>query len=108
MSFEATGWAWNLKLPPIPKLVLLHFANSHNGDTGVCFLDIQIIAEKCMVSEEEMEEALIFLKSKNIISEKTNDNGEMSIEAQDERKEYEEEGIYKEIVLNLYISKEGQ
>src|SRR5664279_2074575 len=50
MSLKVTTWAWAVRLPPTPKLVLMALADEAD-DRGFCFPSQKHIADKCNISE---------------------------------------------------------
>ena len=45
----AMNWAWQQKLSPTPKLILMALADAAN-DFGVCWPNVSTVATKCCVS----------------------------------------------------------
>ncbi len=54
MSIRAMNWAWEQKIAPAPKLILMALADSAN-DSDECWPGISFIAEKCCVSERTVQ-----------------------------------------------------
>lgn len=57
MSIKAMNWAWEQKLPPSSKLILMSLADAAD-DTGECWPRVRIIAEKCCTSERTVQRVL--------------------------------------------------
>ena len=58
MSHKATNWAFNQRLKPAPKMILMYLADAHNGISGWCFPSIKRIADGCMLSESSIHKHL--------------------------------------------------
>lgn len=51
------NWAWEQKLPPNSKLILMSLADAAD-DTGTCWPRVRIIADKCCTSERTVQRVL--------------------------------------------------
>ena len=49
MSIAAMNWAWEQKLKPTPKLILMALADAAN-ECGICWPSVSTLADKCCVS----------------------------------------------------------
>lgn len=54
MSIRAMNWAWEQKMAPTPKLILMALADSAN-DSDECWPGIPFIAVKCCVSQRTVQ-----------------------------------------------------
>lgn len=69
MSLIAYTWAWNQRgLDPTAKLVLMHLADAHNGQSCQCNPRIDRIAEYCEVSTRTVQRHLQGLRDRGLIS----------------------------------------
>ncbi len=67
MSFDATGWAFYLRgVPHSPKILLLELADCHNPDYG-CFAGRDYLADRCEVSDNNLEELIVYLEEAALI-----------------------------------------
>ena len=57
MSIRAMNWAWDQRLGPSAKLILLALADDAD-DSGQCWPAVRRIAGKCLVSERTVQRAL--------------------------------------------------
>lgn len=62
MSIRYMRWAWDLKLSPVPKLVLLKLTDNAN-DSGCCFPSIVLISRQCCIGERSVQRAIAELVS---------------------------------------------
>ena len=69
MSIRAMNWAWEQKLVPTPKLILMAIADSAN-DYGECWPGIRFIASKCCVSERTVQRSIQKFEASGLISKK--------------------------------------
>ena len=67
MSHEATNWAFEIKLPPAQKMVLLALANCHNPNHG-CFPSQEYICEITCMSDKTVRRHLNVLEGMGLIS----------------------------------------
>lgn len=68
MSMDAMKWAWDQKLPPARKVVLLYLADSHNGSTRRCFPAVRRICGHSGLSDGYVREQLTFLEQAGLIT----------------------------------------
>lgn len=57
MSIKAMNWAWEQRLPPNSKLILMALADAAD-EVGQCWPRVRIIAEKCCTSERTVQRVL--------------------------------------------------
>lgn len=57
MSIKAMNWAWDQKLPPNSKLILMAIADAADEE-GDCWPKVKTIAKKCGVSERTVQRVL--------------------------------------------------
>ena len=67
MSIKAMNWAWEQKLPPSSKLILMAIADAADED-GDCWPKVKTIAKKCGVSDRTVQRVLKEFISDNLIS----------------------------------------
>lgn len=68
MSLYALSWAFEQKLPPNEKIVLLALADCENGETLRCDPKQSYIAEKASVSERQVRAMLVSLEERGLIA----------------------------------------
>lgn len=51
------NWAWEQKLPPVPKLILMALADNAD-DHGYCWPKMKTIAAKCSTSERTIQRTI--------------------------------------------------
>lgn len=57
MSIKAMNWAWEQRLPPNSKLILMALADAAD-EVGQCWPRVRVIAEKCCTSERTVQRVL--------------------------------------------------
>lgn len=57
MSIKAMNWAWEQRLPPNSKLILMALADAAD-EVGQCWPRVRLIAEKCCTSERTVQRVL--------------------------------------------------
>ncbi|PRE43859.1 helix-turn-helix domain-containing protein [Burkholderia multivorans] len=57
MSIKAMNWAWEQRLPPNSKLILMALADAAD-EVGQCWPRVRLIAEKCCTSERTVQRIL--------------------------------------------------
>ena len=57
MSIRYMKWAWETKLSPVPKLILIKLADNAN-DLGTCYPSISLVSRQCSVSERTVQRAI--------------------------------------------------
>jgi hypothetical protein len=67
MSIKAMNWAWEQKLPPSSKLILMAIADAADED-GDCWPKVKTIAKKCGVSDRTVQRVLKEFIGDNLIS----------------------------------------
>jgi hypothetical protein len=67
MSIKAMNWAWEQKLPPSSKLILMAIADAADEE-GDCWPKVKTIAKKCGVSDRTVQRVLKEFISDNLIS----------------------------------------
>ncbi|WP_439593922.1 helix-turn-helix domain-containing protein [Microbacterium sp.] len=67
MSLYALSWAFEQKLPPNEKIVLLALADCENGETLRCDPKQAYIAERASVSERQVRDMLTALEERGLI-----------------------------------------
>ena len=63
------NWAWDQRLPPNAKLILMALADSAD-DAGECWPRLRTLASKCCVSERTVQRALQQFESTGLLSVK--------------------------------------
>jgi len=66
MSIKAMNWAWEQRLPPNSKLILMALADSADED-GKCWPRVRLIAEKCCASERTVQRVLKELEERGFL-----------------------------------------
>jgi hypothetical protein len=66
MSIRATNWAWQVSLPPAPKLVLLALADIAD-DVGVCWPGQHAIAGKCSIATRTVQRLIAALDGRGLL-----------------------------------------
>ena len=66
MSIKAMNWAWEQKLPPNSKLILMAIADAADED-GDCWPRVKTIAKKCGVSERTVQRVLKDFITSNLL-----------------------------------------
>jgi len=61
MSLKVMTWAWTVRLPPTPKLVLMALADEAD-DRGFCFPSQRHLAEKCNINERSVRRMIALLR----------------------------------------------
>jgi hypothetical protein len=67
MSLYALSWAFEQKLPPNEKIVLLALADCENGETLRCDPKQAYIAERASVSERQVRAMLVSLEERGLV-----------------------------------------
>ncbi|POP69030.1 helix-turn-helix domain-containing protein [Pseudomonas syringae] len=67
MSIKAMNWAWEQKLSPSSKLILMAIADAADEE-GDCWPKVKTIAKKCGVSDRTVQRVLKEFVSGNLIS----------------------------------------
>jgi hypothetical protein len=67
MSLKVMTWAWTLRLPPAPKLVLMALADEAD-DRGFCFPSVHHLANKCSITERSVQRMIRLLASRRYVS----------------------------------------
>ena len=62
----AMNWAWQQRLPPTPKLILMALADAAN-DAGVCWPSIPTVASKCCVSIRTVRRVMKMLGERRLM-----------------------------------------
>lgn len=69
MSLWASNWAMGQKdLTPLSKLVLIHMADCHSGQTGRCEVTVADLADLCGVTDEAVNGSLAELSGVGLIA----------------------------------------
>lgn len=66
MSIKAMNWAWEQRLPPNSKLILMALADSAD-EIGKCWPRVRLIAEKCCASERTVQRVLKELEERGFL-----------------------------------------
>ncbi|WP_425610856.1 helix-turn-helix domain-containing protein [Xanthomonas albilineans] len=66
MSIKAMNWAWEQRLPPNSKLILMALADSAD-EVGKCWPRVRLIAEKCCASERTVQRVLKELEERGFL-----------------------------------------
>jgi hypothetical protein len=61
MSLKVMTWAWTVRLPPTPKLVLMALADEAD-DRGFCFPSQRHLADKCNIDERTVRRMIALLR----------------------------------------------
>lgn len=69
MSIRAMNWAWEQKLAPTPKLILMAIADSAN-DLDECWPGVRFMAGKCCISERTIQRNIQKFETSGLISVK--------------------------------------
>ena len=67
MSLKVITWAWTVRLPPAPKLVLMALADEAD-DRGFCFPSHRHLANKCGISERSVRRMIGLLAADHHLS----------------------------------------
>ena len=68
MSFKATRWAWEVKLPHLQKYVLLALADmASDGEVWECYPSLMTLSDRTSVSRNALIRAITSLKDKGVI-----------------------------------------
>ncbi len=67
MSIRYMNFVWELRLPPVEKLLLLKLADNAS-DLGECYPSIRLVAEQCSVSERTAQRTIKQLKESGYLS----------------------------------------
>src|SRR5450432_2061359 len=67
MSLKVITWAWTVRLPPAPKLVLMARADE-TDDRGFCFPSHRHLANKCSISERSVRRMISLLAADHHLS----------------------------------------
>jgi Helix-turn-helix domain len=67
MSLKVITWAWTVRLPPAPKLVLMALADEAD-DRGFCFPSHRHLANKCSISERSVRRMIGLLAADHHLS----------------------------------------
>ena len=68
MSFKATRWAWEVKLPYLQKYVLLALADmASDGEVWECYPSLMTLSDRTSVSRKALKRAITSLKDKGVI-----------------------------------------
>jgi Helix-turn-helix domain len=67
MSLKVITWAWTVRLPPAPKLVLMALADEAD-DRGFCFPSHHHLAHKCSISERSVRRMIGLLATHHHVS----------------------------------------
>ncbi|HEY2864571.1 MAG TPA: helix-turn-helix domain-containing protein [Casimicrobiaceae bacterium] len=67
MSLKVITWAWTVRLPPAPKLVLMALADEAD-DRGFCFPSHRHVAHKCSISERSVRRMISLLAAHHHVS----------------------------------------
>ncbi len=67
MSLKVITWAWTVRLPPAPKLVLMALADEAD-DRGFCFPSHRHLANKCSISERSVRRMIALLAADHHLS----------------------------------------
>jgi hypothetical protein len=67
MSLKVITWAWTVRLPPAPKLVLMALADEAD-DRGFCFPSHRHLANKCSISERSVRRMISLLAADHHVS----------------------------------------
>ena len=67
MSIKAMNWAWEQKLPPSSKLILMAIADAADEE-GDCWPKVKTIAKKCGVSDRTVQRVLKEFIANGLIS----------------------------------------
>ena len=67
MSLRVITWAWTVRLPPAPKLVLMALADEAD-DRGFCFPSHRHLANKCSISERSVRRMIELLAADHHLS----------------------------------------
>ena len=69
MSFKATRWAWEAKLPYLQKYVLLALADmASEGEVWECYPSLMTLSDRTSVSRKALKRAILSLKDKGVIN----------------------------------------
>ena len=60
------NWAWEKKLKPTPKLILMALADASN-DFGVCWPSVSTVATKCCVSIRTVRRVMQLLVDRKLL-----------------------------------------
>lgn len=66
MSIRYMNWAWELRLPPVEKLVLLKLADNAN-DSGGSYPSIKLVAQQCSISARTAQRVIKRLSTENVV-----------------------------------------
>lgn len=66
MSIKVMTWAWELKLPPAPKFVLMALADEANDD-GYCFPAQRRLATKCSIDARSVRRMISVLAAEGYV-----------------------------------------
>lgn len=77
MSLKAMNWAWTIRLPPVPKLVLMALADEAD-DSGFCFASHRRVAMKCSISDRTVRRMLSALQAAGYLSVEARYRGDRS------------------------------
>jgi hypothetical protein len=66
MSIRAMNWAWQVPLPPAPKLVLLALADIAD-DGGTCWPGLNAIAGKCSITTRTVQRIIAALDDQSLL-----------------------------------------
>jgi DNA-binding transcriptional ArsR family regulator len=70
------SWAFDVTVPPGPKLVLLALADRANSDTGLCIPGQKLLAKHCSMSVRTVQRHLQTLEEAGLIRRETRMRGE--------------------------------
>jgi DNA-binding MarR family transcriptional regulator len=74
MSIEATLWAFNQKLPPFEKLVLILLADRHNYDDGYCEFSPAKLAQEAGMSQDVLTNTIQALRDRGLVGTQERDS----------------------------------
>ncbi len=70
MYQDANTWAWNQKVPPQAKIILVYVASIRDSAAGRCFSSVATIADKCGMGKSTVNKYLALLESDGYLTRK--------------------------------------